>query len=120
LRDNYSGRPTRGQQLKLPGASSPPRVDDVPCPKRGMPMRLGFVEPLDEPGHERRLYECLSCKRSVNVVVDFPEPRIANDCDLNLWGSLKPSEQSRDLHGGPIAASGGRDAAPVQTCRNGP
>jgi hypothetical protein len=29
----------------------------------------GLVEPLDEAGHERRLYECLSCKRSVNLVV---------------------------------------------------
>ena len=43
-----------------------------PCRKCGMPMRLGFVEPLDEPGHERRLYECLSCKYSVNFVIKVP------------------------------------------------
>jgi hypothetical protein len=43
-----------------------------PCPKCGMPMRLGFVEPLDEPGHERRLYECLSCKSSVTFVIKVP------------------------------------------------
>jgi hypothetical protein len=34
-------------------------------------MRLGYMEPLDEPGHERRIYECLTCKTSINVVVDL-------------------------------------------------
>ena len=28
-------------------------------------MRLAFVELLDEPGYERRLYDCLSCKQSL-------------------------------------------------------
>jgi hypothetical protein len=45
---------------------------EPPCPKCGMPMRLGFVEPVDQPGHEKRFYECLSCKRSVNVMVRVP------------------------------------------------
>jgi hypothetical protein len=32
-------------------------------------MRLSFVEPLDEPGYERRLYDCLPCKQSLMLVV---------------------------------------------------
>jgi hypothetical protein len=42
------------------------------CPICEMPMRLGLAEPLDEPGYERHIYECLSCKRSVNVVLNAP------------------------------------------------
>jgi hypothetical protein len=43
-----------------------------PCSKCGIPMRLGFIEPLDESRHERRLYECIPCKKSVAVVVALP------------------------------------------------
>jgi hypothetical protein len=32
-------------------------------------MRLSFVEPLDEPGYERRLYDCLPSKQSLMLVV---------------------------------------------------
>ena len=55
----------------MPKPTSPPapRVDDPPCPQCKIPMRLSFVELLDEPGYERRLYECLSCKQSLNLVV---------------------------------------------------
>jgi hypothetical protein len=31
-------------------------------------MRLEMIEPLDEPGHERRVYKCLSCQERLNVV----------------------------------------------------
>jgi hypothetical protein len=43
-----------------------------PCRKCGMLMRLGFIEPLDEPRRERRIYECLPCKYSVNFVIMVP------------------------------------------------
>ena len=51
----------------------------LPCPKCGMPLRLALIEPLDVPGlrlgrldeprYEKRVYECLSCKSSVDAVV---------------------------------------------------
>jgi hypothetical protein len=53
----------------------PSHLTDPPCPKCGLRMRLGYMESLDEPGHERRIYECLMCKRSINVVVDFEGDR---------------------------------------------
>jgi hypothetical protein len=43
------------------------------CPKCEMPMRLGFFEPLDKTGYERHVYECLPCKRTVNVVLTAPD-----------------------------------------------
>jgi hypothetical protein len=33
-----------------------------------MPTLLEMIEPLDEPGHERRVYKCLSCQERLNVV----------------------------------------------------
>ena len=32
-------------------------------------MRLGLVDPLEEPGHEMRIYECLTCKESITFVI---------------------------------------------------
>ena len=65
------GRITKDCPQDMPEPTSPsaPRVADPPCPQCKIPMRLSFVEPLDEPGYERRLYDCLPCKQSLMLVV---------------------------------------------------
>jgi hypothetical protein len=47
-------------------------ITSPPCRTCGMPMRLGLIAPLDEPLRERRIYECLPCKDSVNFVITLP------------------------------------------------
>ena len=47
-------------------------ITHPPCRTCGMPMRLGLIDPLDEPRRERRMYECLPCKDSVNFVITIP------------------------------------------------
>jgi hypothetical protein len=47
-------------------------ITHPPCRTCGMPMRLGLIAPLDESRRERRIYECLPCKDSVNFVITIP------------------------------------------------
>jgi hypothetical protein len=47
-------------------------ITHPPCRTCGMPMRLGLIDPLDEPRRERRVYECLPCEDSVNFVITIP------------------------------------------------
>jgi hypothetical protein len=66
-------RPFSAQECsKCQHPSRARRVTYPPCPKCRMPTRLALVEPLEEPGHESRIYECPTCKESATVVVRQP------------------------------------------------
>jgi hypothetical protein len=74
IRKGKAGKPNEfGKMVKLQvpdqGYEADGRVTYPPCPKCEMPMRLGLMQPLEETGHERRIYECLRCKESMNVVI---------------------------------------------------
>jgi hypothetical protein len=58
--------PTRAPGM--PKAVAPAPASHASCPKCSMPMLLEMIEPLDEPGHERHVYKCLSCQERLNVV----------------------------------------------------
>ena len=41
------------------------------CPHCGSPMLLAVIEPLEKEGHDRRIFECLTCYHIETVVVNF-------------------------------------------------
>ena len=41
-----------------------------PCPKCSTKMWLARIEP-DQPGHDRRIFECPECEHAESVVVKF-------------------------------------------------
>ena len=53
--------------------ADPPTPSDLspPCDMCGMPMFLSHVEPADEVDHDRRTFECLTCRRSHTVTVKY-------------------------------------------------
>jgi hypothetical protein len=40
------------------------------CPQCGARMWLAQIEP-DEPGHDKRTFECLQCENVVNEIVKY-------------------------------------------------
>ena len=40
------------------------------CPNCGTPMWLARIEP-DKPGHDKRIFECPVCDRSITEVVKY-------------------------------------------------
>jgi predicted RNA-binding Zn-ribbon protein involved in translation (DUF1610 family) len=44
------------------------QVDNPICPKCGRPMVIVRIEP-DEPGHQKRTYECSECELVENLIV---------------------------------------------------
>jgi hypothetical protein len=40
------------------------------CSQCGAPMWLAHIEP-DEPGHDKRTFECVSCEKVVTEIVKY-------------------------------------------------
>jgi hypothetical protein len=52
----------------------PMRIDlSPPCTLCGAPMFLSLIEPADEPGYDRRNFECTACRFSRTVMVKYTE-----------------------------------------------
>ena len=48
-----------------------PQIGGRPnCPKCGVQMWLGHIEP-DKPDHDRRAFECPRCQHELTVVVKY-------------------------------------------------
>jgi transcription elongation factor Elf1 len=41
------------------------------CPKCGFPMLLAIIEPAEQEGHDKRIFECLICNHIETHVVKF-------------------------------------------------
>jgi len=51
-----------------------PHSDSIirpPCGKCGNRMLLAGLEPDDEPGYEKRTFECIICKNIESFVVEY-------------------------------------------------
>ena len=53
--------------------NDPPNLGDLSprCIKCGLPMFLSRIEPADEADHDRRTFECTTCRRSQTVTVMY-------------------------------------------------
>jgi hypothetical protein len=51
--------------------STKPPVGQRWCPVCGVPMFLASIEPSDQPGHDLRTFECVTCDFSEKATVKF-------------------------------------------------
>ena len=51
--------------------STKPPVGQRRCPVCGVPMFLASIEPSDQPGHDLRTFECVTCDFSEQATVKF-------------------------------------------------
>lgn len=47
------------------------QIDPRRCPECQAPMRLAWIEPGENPGYDRRMFECMHCRHLDIVVVRY-------------------------------------------------
>ena len=59
--------------MPQPHSFDPPEKALAPrdCPHCGFPMLLAIIEPAEQEGHDKRIFECLMCNRIEMQVVKF-------------------------------------------------
>jgi hypothetical protein len=58
-------------EIDLPPVS---QTSDRRCPQCRSSMRLAWIEPDENPGYDRRTFECLHCHRLDIVMVRYRAP----------------------------------------------
>ena len=62
-----------GTPMPQPHSFDPPKEFPTlrDCPRCGVPMWLAVIEPMEKEGHDRRIFECLTCYHVETQVVNF-------------------------------------------------